>query len=78
MFSKFFSKFLIFNYTPKENSDIELREELKLHISRRFYKNLKSKNTIFFVNGKEMELYKKINLNDVITFEYNKTIDSWI
>lgn len=61
-----------------QNSNIELREELKLHISRRFYKNLKSKNTKFYINGIEYELYKIINKNDIITFDYNKEInDSW-
>lgn len=53
------------------NNDIALRDELQKQLSRRFYKKLKSINTIFYVNGKELMLYQKIMKGDSIEFEYD-------
>ena len=55
-----------------DNDNIRLSDELKLHISRRMYRSIRNKNTIFFVNSIELEPYKIINKGDVITFEFNK------
>ena len=55
-----------------ENDNIKLSEELKKHISRKLYKNLKSSNTIIYVNGIAHLGYMEIKKGDIITFEYNK------
>lgn len=51
---------------------IKLSEELKKHVSRKLYKNLKSSNTVFYVNGIATLGYKEIKKGDIISFEYNK------
>lgn len=53
-----------------ENENIELREELKLHVSRRLYKNIRSRDTIIYVNDLPLEGYKLINKGDIIELEY--------
>ena len=55
-----------------EYDNIKLSEELKKHISRKLYKNLKSSNTIIYVNGIAHLGYMEIKKGDIITFEYNK------
>ena len=55
-----------------ENDNI-LSEELKLHLTRKLYKNLKARNTIIYVNGNPLETYKRINKGDIITFDYSNT-----
>ncbi len=57
------------------NDNIRLSDELKLHISRRLYRGIKNKNTIFFVNNIETKLYMTVNKNDIITFEFDKERD---
>ena len=55
-----------------------LTEELKKHISKRFYKNLKFKKTVFYRNGSEYEGWKKIEKGDEISFDYEKdSIIEW-
>ena len=54
------------------NDNIRLSDELKLHISRRLYRGIKTKNTVFFVNNIETKLYMVVKKNDVISFEYDK------
>ena len=58
-----------------ENDNIRLSDELKLHISRRLYRSIRSKNTVFFVNKIETLPYKEINKGDIITFEFDKNRD---
>ncbi len=53
--------------------DNVLSEELKLHLSKKLYKNLKARDVIIYVNNKPLERYKKINKGDIITFEYSNT-----
>lgn len=61
-----------------ENDNIRLTEELKLHVSRKLYKNIKSSKAIFYVNGKKLEGYKFINKGDIIELEINKEYnDNW-
>ena len=55
-----------------ENDNI-LSEELKLHLSRKLYKNLKARNITIFVNDSPLETYKRINKGDIITFDYSNT-----
>ena len=54
-------------------SDNILSEELKLHLTRKLYKNLKARKTIIYVNDNPLETYKNIKKGDVITFEYSNT-----
>ena len=54
-------------------NDNILSEELKLHLTRKLYKNLKARKTIIYVNGSPLETYKPIKKGDVITFEYSNT-----
>lgn len=55
------------------NEDNErLSEELKLHISRRLYKNIRSKKTPIFVNGEERLTYLPVKAGDVITIDFSK------
>ena len=58
-----------------ENDNIRLSEELKLHISRRLYKNIRSKKTPIFVNGKETLTYVLVNKGDLISLEFDKNRD---
>lgn len=53
-----------------ENDNIRLSEELKLHISKKLYKNIKSNNTIIYVNNEPLLTYKIINKGDIIEFDY--------
>ena len=55
-----------------ENDDIWLKDEVMNHISKKFYKNLKFKKAIFFVNDEEYPTYKKVKKGDIITIEYYK------
>ena len=55
-----------------ENEKIELRNELKQHISKKFYKNLKSSNTPIYVNGKILLGYELIHKGDHIRVEYER------
>ena len=55
------------------NKDNErLSEELKLHISRRLYKNIRSKKTPIFVNGVERLTYLPVEKGDIITIDFSK------
>ena len=54
-------------------NDNILSEELKLHLTRKLYKNLKARNTIIYVNDMPLETYKRIKKGDVITFDYSNT-----
>ena len=58
-----------------DNDNTRLSDELKLHISRRLYRSIRSKNTVFFVNNIETLPYKTINKGDVISFEFDKNRD---
>lgn len=61
-----------------ENDNIRLSEELKKHVSKKFYKNLKSHNVIIYVNSEITKTYQIINLGDVINFNYsNDTEINW-
>ncbi len=55
-----------------QNDDVRLSEELKGHVSRKFYKNIKSTNAKILVNGEEIPTYKTIKKGDVITVFYDK------
>ena len=55
-----------------ENDNIRLSEELKLHTTKKFYKNIKSMGISIFVNGKETKTFEFINKGDIITFDYQK------
>jgi len=58
------------------NDNIRLSEELKLHFSKRMYKSIKSKNTLFYVNQKLTNTFEFIKKDDVIEFEYENKIKS--
>lgn len=53
------------------NSDI-LTEELKKHVSKRFYKNIKAHKCVFFRNGIEYPGYKMVEKGDIISFNYDR------
>ena len=55
-----------------QNDDIRLSEELKTHVSKKFYKNIKSTNAKILVNGIELPTYKTIKKGDIITIYYEK------
>ena len=55
-----------------QTDGIRLSEELKGHVSRKFYKNIKSTNAKILVNGVELPTYKTINKGDEITVYYEK------
>lgn len=61
-------------FIVKEDND-KLSEELKLHLSRRLYKNIRSKKTPIFVNGEEKLTYLPVKKGDVITIEFDKNRD---
>ena len=58
------------------NDNIRLSEELKLHFSKKMYKSIKSKNTLFYVNQKLTNTFEFIKKDDVIEFEYKNIIKS--
>lgn len=58
-------------FIVKEDNE-RLSEELKLHISRRLYKNIRSKKTPIFVNGEERLTYLPVKCGDVITIDFDK------
>ena len=58
------------------NDNIRLSEELKLHFSKKMYKSIKSKNTLFYVNQKLTNTFEFIKKDDVIEFEYENVIKS--
>ena len=43
-----------------QNDNIRLSEELKTHVSKKFYKNIKSTNAKILVNDIEIPTYKEI------------------
>lgn len=55
-----------------QTDGIRLSEELKGHVSRKFYKNIRSTNAKILVNGVELPTYKTINKGDEITVYYEK------
>ncbi len=55
-----------------DNDNDKLSEELKLHISRRLYKNIRSHKTPIFVNGEERLTYLPVKKGEVITIVFNK------
>ena len=61
----------IYNFLCQED-DIRLSEELKKHVSRKFYKNLRSTNAKILVNDVEIPTYKTIKKGDIITVFYDK------
>lgn len=60
-------------YIVKE--DRCLLEELKDQLNRKFLRRLKALNTIFYVNGKELDTYLMVKKGDIITFEYEESKD---
>ena len=56
-------------------NDNVLSEELKLNLSKRLYRNIKSKSVIIYVNGKPRDRYKDVKIGDIISFEYNTIHD---
>lgn len=61
----------IYSFLCQED-DIRLSEELQKHVSRKFYKNLRSTNAKILVNDVEIPTYKTIKKGDVITVFYDK------
>lgn len=55
-----------------QNDNIRLSEELKNHVSKKLYKNIKSSNSKIMVNNSPLETYKIINKGDIITVLYHK------
>ena len=55
-----------------QNDNIRLSEELKTHVSKKFYKNIKSTNAKVLVNDIEIPTYKEIKKGDIITIFYEK------
>ncbi len=55
-----------------QNDNIRLSEELKTHVSKKFYKNIKSTNAKILVNDIEIPTYKEIKKGDIITIFYEK------
>ena len=55
-----------------QNDNIRLSEELKNHVSKKLYKNIKSSNSKIMVNNLPLETYKIINKGDIITVLYHK------
>lgn len=53
-----------------ENENITLKEELMQHISKRFYKAIKSSHAVIRVNGIPYATYREIHKGDNITVEY--------
>lgn len=58
-------------FIVKEDND-KLSEELKLHLSRRLYKNIRSKKTPIFVGGEERLTYLPVKKGEIITIDFNK------
>lgn len=56
-----------------ENDDIELRNEIRNHVSKKFYKNIKSQKSLILVNDVPMEGYKTIKKGDKIRINYELT-----
>ena len=54
-----------------ENDNNRLTEELKLHVSRRLYKNIKANKIVIYVNGIPRESYKEVMKGDIISLEYD-------
>lgn len=55
-----------------KNDNIRLSDELKTHVSKKFYKNIKSTNSKILVNDVEIPTYKEIKKGDLITIFYEK------
>lgn len=55
-----------------ENDKIALRDELKLHVSKKFYKNIKSSKATILVNNNPIKLFEYINKGDIIIVDYIK------
>ena len=53
-----------------ENDEIRLSEELKQHVSRKLYKNIKSSKAIIYVNGEERKTFEPIKKGDRVTIDY--------
>lgn len=53
-----------------ENENIALGDELKQHMSKRLYKQMKLSGPVLLVNGIPHELYQMIRKNDRITVQY--------
>ena len=52
-----------------ENENIRLTDELRCHISKKYYRNLKANNALIFVNGIITPTYHIINKGDNIRVE---------
>ncbi len=53
-----------------ENEIISLGDEIKQHVSKRFYKKIKSSQAFICVNGIPFPTYQVIHKGDTITIEY--------
>lgn len=61
-----------------EGDEIRLSEELKKHVSRKLYKNIKSSGALIYVNGSVLETYKFIKKGDKVYLDYEKEKEiSW-
>ena len=61
-----------------EEAEIRLSEELKKHVSRKLYKNIKSSGAIIYVNGEPLEAYKFIKRGDEVYLDYEREKEiSW-
>lgn len=57
------------------NNNLMLKEELSNHISRKYYRHLKSINAIFLVNNEVKRLHEEVKIGDIIeivAFEESK------
>jgi 23S rRNA pseudouridine1911/1915/1917 synthase len=52
-----------------ENNNLRLQDELRYHISKRYYRNLKSNNASYYVNGKIYPTYLNVYKGDNIRVE---------
>ena len=52
-----------------ENDNLRLTDELRYHISKRYYRNLKANNATYFVNGKIYPTYLNVYKGDNIRVE---------
>lgn len=52
-----------------ENDNLRLTDELRNHISKRYYRNLKANNATYYVNGQIYPTYKNVYKGDNIKVE---------
>lgn len=56
--------------------DRPLKEEITSHLSRKYYKHLKSLKVVFYVNGTVFKNYELVQKGDVIAFFYRRNKES--